>query len=125
MRFNSQLRSIGHESIIGCNFGLRLHLASLDADLDDGSRLELVHKMDLCMRVLKTSTYFWITTNLWVEVSLSLLNRNARASRKILIVINNSIYNYILRIDSKKNTRFRKLKCGNPHEPGRGLMPEE
>jgi len=70
MRFNSQLRSIGHESIIGCNFGLRLHLASLDADLDDGSRLELVHKMDLCMRVLKTSTYFWITTEVLIRMNL-------------------------------------------------------
>ena len=49
---------VGRESVIGCNFGLRLHLASLDADFDDGSRLELVHKIDLCMRVLKTSTYF-------------------------------------------------------------------
>jgi len=54
---------MGRESVIGCNFGLRLHLASLDADFDDGSRLELVHKIDLCMRVLKTSTYFWITTH--------------------------------------------------------------
>jgi len=53
---------IGRESVIGCNFDLWLHLASLDADFDDGSRLELVHKIDLCMRVLKSSTYFWITT---------------------------------------------------------------
>jgi len=43
---------------------------------------------------------------------ISLLNRSARASKKILIGINSVIYNYILRIDSKKNTRLRKLKCG-------------
>ena len=53
---------LGRESVIGCNFGMRLHLESLDADFDDASRLELVHKIDLCMRVLKTSTYFRITT---------------------------------------------------------------
>jgi len=44
---------------------------------------------------------------------ISSLNRSARASRQILIGINIGIYNYILRIDSKKNTRLRELKCGN------------
>ena len=43
---------------------------------------------------------------------ISSLNRSARASRQILIRINIAIYNYILRIDSKKNTRLSKLKCG-------------
>jgi hypothetical protein len=43
---------------------------------------------------------------------ISSLNRSARASRQILIGINTAIHNYILRIDSKKNTRLRKLKCG-------------
>jgi len=62
--FIFSVRSVGRESVIGCNFGMRLHLESLDADFDDASRLELVHKIDLCMRVLKTSTYFWITTAL-------------------------------------------------------------
>jgi hypothetical protein len=46
------------------------------------------------------------------EGSISSLNRSARASRQILIKINSIIYNYILRIDSKKNTGLRKLKCG-------------
>jgi hypothetical protein len=51
---------------------------------------------------------------MWVvgEGSISSLNRSARASRQILIKINSIIYNYILRIDSKKNTGLRKLKCG-------------
>jgi hypothetical protein len=46
------------------------------------------------------------------EGSISSLNRSARASRQILIIINSIIYNHILRIDSKKNTGLRKLKCG-------------
>jgi hypothetical protein len=43
---------------------------------------------------------------------ISSLNRSARTSRQILIGINSVIYNYIPRIDSKKNTQLRKLKCG-------------